>query len=510
MSGMYLTTEKVQQAREFLLQYLRDSGYTGSLEDGTGIYDVLIQGFSLLYSMMQDQADKVSGFLSLDKAQENQALLGDDYDNAVDAILSNWFVSRKAGIPTTGVLRLWFTTPTSFLHLVPTERAFKYEDVFFKVVKEYIFSETDFHYIRSESQIISEYFVDVEVASDINIAQSIPAASIFSAYLNNVYFIRAEAVTDFELGKDKELNEEFISRTDQAITTRELITYSAIKTVVTQEYPTVTDVYVAGHGSPEQIRDIVTFEDVAVHVGNKADIYVVSPLNKTTIGIMERIQPDMVGSFPLSSLSPDTTHVAHILKVESFDYEGNATPEDYTIETQEDAWLTPNNPGTLEFKDLPLDRNIEITLLYSPVVPSVGALVTSSNSKVVCYDPVVKSMHPVVLEFTLQTLPSDTIWAAYADRIKIAIRDYVIGINYTESYSESVMFKHIHTMVPELKGMAIPIVATYTMFNEHLGQYVTQECPAYFAVPYLSGLSQQISNNTIQFYTDITLINIVN
>ena len=106
-------------------------------------------------------------------------------------------------------------------------------------------------------------------------------------------------------------------------------------------------------------------------------------------------------------------------------------------------------------------------------------------------------------------LPSSSVWTAYEDRIKTAIRDYVLGIGYMDSYSESVMFKYIHTMVPELKGIDIPIIATYTIFDEQQSDYITRDCPAYFSVTDIYGLSDQISNNTIQFYTDVTLINLV-
>ena len=37
------------------------------------------------------------------------------------------------------------------------------------------------------------------------------------------------------------------------------------------------NVYVAGYGDPEQMRDVKSFEGVVVHVGNKADIYCTAP-----------------------------------------------------------------------------------------------------------------------------------------------------------------------------------------------------------------------------------------
>jgi hypothetical protein len=505
MASIQLTTESVSRAEQFLLQYLRDSGYSGSLEDGTGIYDVLIKAYSLLYAMFQEQADKVSGYLSLDKAAELQETLGDEYDDAIDVILSNWFVTRKEGTPTTGILRLWFTRPLDYLSITAGDQLFSYSNTFFTPVRSTVFTEDDFQMIRNTPQSEDEYYVEVEVESTENAEIDVTASTAFTTYLNNVYFIRATAKSDFETGKEKESNTEFIERTQTAITTRELITPSAIQTVIPQEYPTVTGVYVAGHGDDEQIRDIITSGDLQVHVGNKADIYVNSPFTKATVATTV---PDNL-LIELEDVLSDYPCVAHVFNV----YEsGTDTEVPYTMSVTEATWLTTGHGAVIEIDDsVEVDTAIDIVFLYSAVVPSVDLLMASDDNRVVCYDPYIKAMHPVVLSFEIHLLPGGlSNFSTVETAIKTSVVSYINSLSNTDVYSESKLLAYIHNSNSILNGITVPITATYTLFNEKEGTLFTNSCPPYFEIPAGSNLSNQISLNTVKLYTDSDLITISN
>ncbi len=115
MAETTVSQDDIDYAQNYLTQYLRDAGYSGSLEDGTAIYDLVIKGMSLVYTLFKGDLEKVQAYLSLADAEDMADTLGDEYDTAVDSILSNWFVTRNGGSSATGPIRLYFSQPLEYL-----------------------------------------------------------------------------------------------------------------------------------------------------------------------------------------------------------------------------------------------------------------------------------------------------------------------------------------------------------------------------------------------------------
>ena len=151
-SNIYVTKEDYEASRNFLIQFLRDSGFEGSLEDGTALHDVVIKAFALMYTLFKRQTQKVSAYLSLEQAVQMKDYLGDDYHAAVDSILSNWFVQRKDGTKTTGSVRLWFTRPLEFLHVKEDQVLATIDGVRFRIAEEKGYTEADFAGVMNSEQ----------------------------------------------------------------------------------------------------------------------------------------------------------------------------------------------------------------------------------------------------------------------------------------------------------------------------------------------------------------------
>jgi len=58
MSEFLISQERISQATNIIVQFLRDSGYAGSLEDGTGLNDVVIKPSAVIYSLLAQMVDK--------------------------------------------------------------------------------------------------------------------------------------------------------------------------------------------------------------------------------------------------------------------------------------------------------------------------------------------------------------------------------------------------------------------------------------------------------------------
>lgn len=286
MAEVYVTKEAQQYSENLISQYLRDAGYDGSLEDGTSLYDIVVRPAGLIYTLFRQDIDKAYAYMSLAKANELRSVLSEeDYDAAIDGILSNWFVSRNDGRRATGFVRMWFSVPPTFISFTDGQSIGFYDDVplLARIRDIYAadakaFIPSDFKSYMNTSNNQTEYYIDLPVIAGTVADVSIPEGAVITVSYTDIYFLRGTAASDFTPGTARESSDAFIERTQEAITTRELITRRAFNTVLPDMFPELSRMYVSGCGDPEMIRDFVTFQTVTVHVGNMADIWVASRL----------------------------------------------------------------------------------------------------------------------------------------------------------------------------------------------------------------------------------------
>lgn len=497
MAELRVSRESFDYARNLIIQFLRDAEYRGALEDGTGISDVVVKPNALLYALFSQAVDKASAYLSLSRAEElhrSGRLDADEYDAAVDAVLSNWFVTRNPGKPTYGTVRLWFLRPLDFLQFRRGEVVASADNLTLLAHEDRVFTAEDFELLVNTSDNVAEYCVELNVVSALNTDALLTASTPVTAGVDSIYFLRADIPADFRPGVSKESSADFIRRSRAAPTTRELITDRALQTVLPDRHDEILRLYVAGHGDPEQARDIIPFHGVGVHVGNKADIYVAAPLARRNVTLA-------VGAEGRMELAGLTGHMAHILSL----CDETGTPVSYALKVEETRWGAAGyRPESLTV-ELPEGTPLTLTWLSSPTIPDIQATVEAG--RVVCYDPLVKSMHPVVLrmELTVRLLDPKQDSAA---PIREAAMAYVTDLAKTgAAWVESEMVAAIHQAVPNVHEVLLPTSCVATVFNPRTGRNVSAPVRSRFEVDRLGpGLSRQISANTIQIYTDAALI----
>jgi len=503
MADFTLSQERVQDAINVIVQFLRDAGYEGSLEDGTGLNDIVVRPNAVIRELFAQMVDRVAAYQSLQKAVELRSSIGDEeYDAAVDSILSNWFVTRNEGKPSTGLIRYWFLRPMDFMHFTDGQTVGQVDGVTMVADGEQVFSEESFSYILNTTDNQNEYYIDVAVRTleNSDIAPSDTGGNDISCSFNDVYFLRATIPGTCTAGTVVESSEDFIRRTEQAITTRELITARAINTVVLNEFADVIRLYVARHGSSEQLRDIVEFQNVIVHVGNKADIYIASWLTKQTMQV-EAVE----GVIDIEQL-PSSTSVVGYVKAVSED--GNTLP--MSIACEEKHWCSNNNlPSSLTVGEY--SGIVNLTMLTDTVLGLVHNFVYSENQRVACYDPMVKHMFPLILNITLNVELVDK-KINTDDVIKAAVLEYIeYTVINSQPWVASELVATIHVRSTNVKKILLPLDVTGTIYDPHSQQFVSMDMGNKFTIDtdYTQLHSKQITNNTVQFYTDRDLITVV-
>lgn len=503
MPDLKITRERLEDATNVIIQYLRDAGFTGSLEDGTGLNDIVVKPNALLRVLMGQMVDRATAYQSLQKASELRNEIGEEeYAEAVDSILSNWFVTRHGGKPSTGIIRLWFLQPPDFMQFKNGQRMGSIDGVAIVADSDQIFIPDNFATILNTTENQNEYYVDVSVRTQANstIAPTDTTDFKIDYVYDDIYYLRATVPGEFLPGTLIESSDDFIRRTEQAITTRELITSRAINTVLLENFSDIIRLYVARHGSGEQLRDIVHFEDVSVHVGNKADIYIASRPIHTQI----MVHADENGFIDPAQLPASSTIIAYL---SARDENGQELQID--ISSLETHWCSRGyRPASLRVN---ATGQILLDILSDTVVSHVHDFVYSDEQRVACYDPLVKHMFPLLLYPVMQVeLVDKKIDSTRA--IKDAVLEY---IDYTVvnglSWVASELVASVHVRVPNVRKIKLPIQCEGRLYDPLSCRTHAIDVGNAFNINdnYDIPHSKQITGHTVQFYSDKNMISVV-
>lgn len=501
MTEINFDTGTLQATRNFLIQYLRDAGYEGSTEDGTAVHDTIIKPVALLLDLFKQQAAKAKAYLSLAEAEALKDTLGDEYDTVVDSILSNWFVERKAGEPAKVKVRLFFSSPPEVLPLSLDTTILQVRGIGFSPQEEELVFRTDFVAHINPYGGVKKYSKDVLLVS--SEGEPLPEETKEGDFIFNVpsrFFVGGEVIAEVSRGTTQEDSTAFVARTKKAITTRELITSRAISTVLTDAFDEIHETYVAGYGSPEQLRDIHTFQGVTVHTGNKADIYVKTSVERITknLIVQEGSIIDLSGTDTLRAMSVRTLDGVRV---------------DYTVdEYLENRAMSLSGVYKLYVPILDPGSPVLVEVLRSTALTLPTDFVTNKDNRVGCYDPLVKEMFPIIWsgDVRVQLAPESLIEESpevLVERISDTLIAYINNLSIEEGLTISTLISHLHRRHPEIREMITPLILQYSIEDPATTQLVEGGTSSKFTMPY--GMSRQITYDTVQYYTDNTLINII-
>jgi hypothetical protein len=313
-------------------------------------------------------------------------------------------------------------------------------------------------------------------------------------------FIYGEVKGVVEHGTSKEDSEEFIQRTQQSITTRELISDRAIKTVLQDSVSSVRDVFVAGHGAPEQIRDLHTFSGVTLHTGNKSDIYVKTFIDRVTQNKLVQVGSlvDMTGSGILRVYSVKDTLGSTL----AFTVTGSSESQ---VNSFECPWIL-SIPGASE-GDI-----VVVEFTRASPLALADAYLHRQDNRVGCFDPLVKEMYPIHVHCDLNVRFSYSgVLDKGVDALILEVRDaaisYINSLGSADIFRVSSFISNLHTQVPELDQVETPVSCAYEILDPQDMTVKSAAISSRFTMP--TTLSAQVTDNTTQYYTDVHSINVV-
>lgn len=287
MPEYIISRKDLTDAENFLVEFQKEKIPEANLEKGGAVRDLLIKGFAYMYAFLRGEIDRVAARQSLLKIQE--ALTdADDIADAVDEILSNWFVSRKSGTNASMVARMHFTVKRA--QVIPIE------SVFWRTNSTKFSLDTDdANYVISEAQLfprfdntgtLQDYVTDVPlVAVGSGTGYNIDPGKFVRVDIPGglPYFSYAENTEKSAGGANIESTDAMVSRAETAISVRNLINNRSCDVTLQEQFPAITETLTVGMGEPEQVRDRRSeiAKHIKLHVGGCYDTYVSLPLTTT-------------------------------------------------------------------------------------------------------------------------------------------------------------------------------------------------------------------------------------
>jgi hypothetical protein len=347
--ALTISRNDFNNARTFLQEYLTENLPEGDFRPGTALHDLVVKSTAVLFAYLQAEIENTRKLQSVSEiltVSEDSELFPVDTTAAIDALMSNWFLTRRSGQKVTGTVGVRFSRRESELVIRDGHRFYLEGDQVFLALGTQTFSYNpgqgvnDYLEVTVGGITLYEIAVVVEAEAEGAELETINFEdSLFTFDPISAFAVNAIQKGDFTGGKDTETNEEFVDRAKEAITKRDLSTFKSIPTLLLEEFSSIDQVHVVGYGDPEMQRD---------RVEEKNRCLVLEPSTVIEDEITEDLKlfltfNDRVGSnFP-----KDETGLWVFNQIRMF--EGAALDDGFS--TSLEQWVGGQLDGALEIKD---------------------------------------------------------------------------------------------------------------------------------------------------------------
>jgi len=282
-----LSDKDIRDAENFLVQFQTENVPEANLAAGGAVRDLLITGFAAMYAFLRGEIDRVTARQSLLRIQ-TELTDDDDIAQAVDEILSNFFITRKGGEYASMTGRFHFLERQAY-SIPLSSRFWRTNSQVF-----YIESDTDPYVVTEErlfpvfdaSGSLVDYVTDIPLRAartgegynlkpGVFVRSEVPGGLPYLSYIENT--------VESDDGQDVESTEALIERGQSALSVRNLVNNRSNDVVLQEEFGGVTDTLTIGMGEVEQVRDrrLEVGKHLYLHIGGCYDTYLTVPMTRT-------------------------------------------------------------------------------------------------------------------------------------------------------------------------------------------------------------------------------------
>jgi hypothetical protein len=272
LDGLQVSDAEIREAEIFSVNYLQPLYPDLDLREGTALRDTSIRAAATLLALARKGFTYYFTINSLANVTDETPV------ETVDALMSNYFLNRKAGSNSKLVARLYFAISKNVTISSSLFFSTNNEQFFFPV--ETVSSTADSLEYDSSRQ---QYYLDVDLESEsAGDEYNIESGQILFFSTFDPFFVGGDILFLKERSITTETNTQFVNRAGSAISTRNLINQPSIEERILETFNFFSNVTSVGMGETEMVRDLVTVragtppEFVKIHIGGHVDVYVQS------------------------------------------------------------------------------------------------------------------------------------------------------------------------------------------------------------------------------------------
>lgn len=352
MATITLDEQALANADTFLTAYLKEKVPDADFSQGSVVRDFVITSIAFMFAFLEQERKTTrdqQSLLALSTQADSEAV-----SDAVNALLSNWFITRKTGQTARLTATLHFSQAAD-VPLSTTTRFFRTSDLIYvpDITTATTIPASQLVPTFNTNNVVTEYTTTVNLrAQEIGANYNVPIGRFLSADQFSPFFTYAENTSAVSGGTYEESTPELLARAPTAISVRNLVNARSIDTVLRETFVGVTRVLSVGFGEPEMLRDLSSefVTRLRMHMGGFTDIYVQLPIIEvvetgTVGGVFTRPDDVIVVFRDLTAnylggpavLPGDTLRVVSGLR---------DSPREYTIRSVEATVLTisPRSP----------------------------------------------------------------------------------------------------------------------------------------------------------------------
>jgi hypothetical protein len=282
MATITIDEQALADADAFLTAYLSEKVPDADFSQGSVIRDFVVTAIAHVFAFLEQERKTTrdqQSLLALSTQPESESV-----SDAVNALLSNWFITRKTGETArlTGTLHF---SQASDVTLSPTTRFFRTTDLIYvpDVPSGYVIPAGTLTPIFNTNNVVIDYTTTVNLrAQKVGTSYNVPPGRFVNSDLFNPFFTYAENTSYVQGGKNIESSTDMLARAPTAITVRNLVNTRSIDTVLRETFAGLVRVLPIGFGDPEMLRDFSSeaVTRLRMHVGGHTDIYVQLPVSE--------------------------------------------------------------------------------------------------------------------------------------------------------------------------------------------------------------------------------------
>jgi hypothetical protein len=248
----------------------------GDFTEGSAASDLLIDGHAIITGYLQKQITTVRQRQSLLTLANLPA--SESVNDAADALLANFFRTRRLGGFATGVVTLRFNQKQDVL--VPRgTRFFKTPALVFYIDSDtdLLIPATDLRADLDANGLVVSFSTTLFVAAErVGAEYNIEPGTFIGFDRFSALLISVTNYVSFNSGTSMQTTSDFVSKSKNAISLRALINARSNDSLLIDRFTSIRAITTVGYGDPEMLRDLVrnVSNTVALHVGGHMDIFV--------------------------------------------------------------------------------------------------------------------------------------------------------------------------------------------------------------------------------------------